>query len=94
MSNRTKYYISVVVFTVATIYMLYVQGQMISAGYAGTLGTWDIVQMFISFAVLIAAIIMFIHFRSRKNSSEISEEELLTHATKQPEDTNQSHKKE
>ena len=92
MSNRTKYYISVVGFAVATIYMLYVQGQVISAGYAGTLGAWDIVQMLFSFAVLIAGIVAFVYFRSRKNEADVSEEELLTQASKQPDESDQTHK--
>lgn len=92
MSNRIKYSISAVGFAVATIYMLYVQGQVISAGYAGTLGVWDIVQMLFSFAVLIAGIIAFVYFRSRKKQADISAEELLTRATKQPDEPDQTHK--
>lgn len=90
MSKRTKYYISAIGFALATIYMLDVQGQVISAGYAGTLGAWDISQMLFSFVVLIAAIVAFVHFRSRKNEPDVSQEELLTRATKQPDEPDQT----
>lgn len=83
MTNRMKYYISIVFFTLAVFYMLYIQGQVISAGMSGALGAGEIVQMFISFAVLIAAIFMFVYFRGRKDRADVSQEELLTRATKQ-----------
>jgi len=63
--------------------MLYVQNQVFVAGMSGTLGTWDTVQIFLSFGILIAAIVAFIIFRSRRNSAEVSESELLAKAAKQ-----------
>lgn len=82
MTYRVKYYISIAMFAAATLYMLYIQGQVITAGYSNNLNGWLIFQMFLSFAILIVAIITFIHYRSHRSSADVTQEQLLTAATK------------
>lgn len=92
MTYRLKYHISIAIFAIATLYMLYIQGQVITAGYTSRLDGCLIFQMMLSFAILIPAIIGFIYYRSHKNSSDVSAEELLTRATKPVDEPPQSSK--
>lgn len=92
MTYRTKYYISVGLFVIATLYMLNVQGQVITKGMANQLDGWLIAQMFFSFAVLIVAIFVFIYYRARKNNADVTEEQLLMAATKRRDDSQSNRK--
>ena len=72
--------------------MLYIQGQATSAAASDNLDAWIIFEIILSFALLIAAIIGFIYYRSHKDSRDISDEELLVRATKPVEKTTKSPK--
>ena len=82
MTYRIKYYISIGIFAAATVYMLYVQGKVF-----GGVNGWVIFEMLLSFAILIVAIFVFIYYRAHRNNPNVTQEQLLTAATKPHDDT-------
>lgn len=77
MTYRRRYQISLISFGAATLYMLNVQGRMQALGMAGKINGWIIFEMFLSFALLLVAIIWFAIARSQKNLQEVDREWLL-----------------
>lgn len=77
MSHKTKYIISIIVFVIATIWMLQVQGDVQGAGMNGSITVDLIIQMIVSSITMLGSLIAFIYFRSRKNDYERDREQEL-----------------
>lgn len=77
MSHKTKYIISIIVFVIATIWMLQVQGAVQGAGMNGSITVGLIIQLIVSSIAMLGSLIAFIYFRSRKNDYERDREREL-----------------
>lgn len=77
MSHKTKYIVSIIIFVIATIWMLQVQGNIQGASMNGSITVGLIIQLIVSSIAMLGSLIAFVYFRSRKNDYERDREQEL-----------------
>lgn len=77
MTYRRRYRISLITFWVTVLYMFSVEGRMMALAMAEKIGAWNIFELCMSFALVVAASVWLIIARSQKKLKDADRDWLL-----------------